>query len=136
MLTLTIYTHDDKPLVSFKAPGKIEGKDLVVNFGSMPLAVTGIARKLELSDERGWLFRGSVGMNGFNDLNVNNVFFTSGQIMTMTNFRINNGAHLVSLQRRVETSPCYPHKCPRCGAAAYVGFSTVDCSSKCGVRLP
>jgi hypothetical protein len=25
----------------------------------------------------------------------------------------------------------YPHKCPRCGAAAYVGLVAVDCSGKC-----
>lgn len=25
----------------------------------------------------------------------------------------------------------YPHKCPRCGAPAYIGFTNIDCSSKC-----
>lgn len=25
----------------------------------------------------------------------------------------------------------YPHKCPKCGGPAYVGFSSVDCKNKC-----
>jgi hypothetical protein len=25
----------------------------------------------------------------------------------------------------------YPHKCPRCSAAAYVGFTTIECSKRC-----
>lgn len=26
----------------------------------------------------------------------------------------------------------FPHKCPRCGAPAYVGLSSVECSAGCG----
>lgn len=25
----------------------------------------------------------------------------------------------------------FPHLCPRCGAAAYIGFDSVDCSRRC-----
>lgn len=25
----------------------------------------------------------------------------------------------------------YPHKCPKCGGPAYIGFSDVDCKNKC-----
>lgn len=25
----------------------------------------------------------------------------------------------------------FPHKCPHCGAAAYVGLNAVDCRAKC-----
>lgn len=30
----------------------------------------------------------------------------------------------------------FPHKCPRCGAPAYIGFKDVDCSAKCGFVKP
>jgi hypothetical protein len=25
----------------------------------------------------------------------------------------------------------FPHKCPKCGGAAYVGFTSIDCSNGC-----
>jgi hypothetical protein len=25
----------------------------------------------------------------------------------------------------------YPHRCPRCGAPAFIGFNQVDCSKRC-----
>ncbi len=28
--------------------------------------------------------------------------------------------------------PNYPHKCPKCQAPAYMGFSKIDCKAKCG----
>lgn len=29
----------------------------------------------------------------------------------------------------------FPHKCPRCGGAAYIGINTVECMVECHRRL-
>lgn len=36
----------------------------------------------------------------------------------------------VKVSPRIDLSR-FPHSCPRCGAAAYVGFTSVDCSQGC-----
>ncbi len=30
----------------------------------------------------------------------------------------------------------YPHRCPHCGAAAFVGFNLVDCKAACPMSVP
>lgn len=30
------------------------------------------------------------------------------------------------------TNDAFPHKCPRCGGAAYIGLASVDCEKRCG----
>lgn len=30
----------------------------------------------------------------------------------------------------------YPHRCPHCGSAAFVGFLQVDCKSRCPASVP
>lgn len=34
-------------------------------------------------------------------------------------------------QKAREVRARYPHTCPRCNAAAYIGFNSVDCSAGC-----
>lgn len=42
---------------------------------------------------------------------------------------INQGAPDIDATRFKDKH--YPHKCPRCKGPAYVGFSSIDCKTKC-----
>lgn len=39
---------------------------------------------------------------------------------------------LTNAELQAPASGEWPHRCPRCSAPAYVGFSSVDCSKRCG----
>lgn len=43
--------------------------------------------------------------------------------------RLDTREHISRLKNRIRMK--YPHRCPCCGGAAYVGFEAIDCLSKC-----
>jgi hypothetical protein len=82
--------------------------------------------RCHLEQDWGWL-------NGFTFISWDgahspNLINPSGCIVKVD---INNIAlYTAPTVAKVDTSR-YPHKCPRCGGAAYVGFGPVECLRKC-----
>lgn len=51
------------------------------------------------------------------------------QLRVRRTMRLNTTMSVVS--GKFSTENRYPHKCPRCGGAAYVGFTSVECEKRC-----